>query len=227
MVDWHQNPQKLLLQDSAAKVTAMSQNTLLGVVAGKNNKQVHGKWSFVAKKPLVIMVGGALDDYFHPILRGVFVPYRLENGDRQDIVYCTHNSRAQMTQLVQIWSRAGQKICMVGHSWGGKTLFDVANNFADGSRIDLLVTLDPVAWRMAWNTPRKPDNVVEWLNVHVDYATASMEFSNTVARLGGYWGHCRYADRNIGLSRDGDREITHLMAARMFQEVSAQITEFK
>ncbi len=205
MNDWHHDPDQLMLLDSQTKVSSLMESR-----------------HYVPRYTLVVFVGGAMDEVYRPLLKGVFIPYRLDRSIHQDTCYATHASAKQVANLVKRWHRAGHKVCLVGHSWGAKTLFDVSKQVSPEIVISLLITLDPVSRRLFRRQLRRPDNVHQWINVHVDYKQASMEYSNVVARLGGYWGHCANADSNIKLSRDdneGGREITHANAERMFMEV--------
>ena len=209
MDDWHHDPNQLMLLDSQTKVSSLILSR-----------------QYIPKNTLVVFIGGAMDEVYRPLLNGVFIPYRLDKNIHQDTCYATHASAKQVTNLVKRWHQAGQKICLVGHSWGAKTIFEVAKQVAPKIRIKLLVTLDPVSRRLFRRQLKRPDNVHYWFNVHVDYKQASMEYSNVIARLGGYWGHCDHADNNIKLSRDKKEacaenggEITHANAERMFLEV--------
>ncbi len=181
-----------------------------------------------ADKSLVIFIGGAMDDIYRPLYNGVFVPYRLRYANHQDTVYTTHASIDLAITAIKYWQEAGQKICLVGHSWGGKSVLKIARRLEQKTsvKIDLLITLDPVSRRILGSSEQtKPAIVKEWVNVFIDYKKASMEYSNVVARLGGPWGNCTHADRNIMLSHDElGIEITHAMAARMFDEVEQRVT---
>ncbi len=181
-----------------------------------------------ADKSLVIFIGGAMDDIYRPLYNGVFVPYRLRYANNQDTAYTTHASIDLAIAAIKYWHDAGQKICMVGHSWGGKSVLKIARRLEQKTsvKIDLLITLDPVSRRILGACKQtKPTIVNEWVNVFIDYKKASMEYSNVVARLGGPWGSCTHADTNIMLSYDEfGIEITHAMAARMFEEVEQYVT---
>lgn len=198
MTDWHHNPDQLILLDSQTKVASL---------AG------------TPKQTLVVFIGGAMDEVYRPLLNGVFIPYRLKYDAHQDVCYATHASSQQIIVLVKHWYQAGQSICLVGHSWGANTALQIARQLTVETAVDLLVTLDPVSRRLFRRQQKKPYSVDKWMNVHIDYGQASMEYSNMVARVGGYWGDCRYADKNIKLSHDNNQEITHAKAERMFVEV--------
>ncbi len=201
-IDWYQEPQQLVLQDA---------------------RQLPLDNNYQPRHTLVVFIGGAMDDVYGPVLQGVFIPYRLRNAQQQDIAYATHGSVRAIVELVGRWHKAGKKIVLVGHSWGANSAMRVARNLETTCQIELLVTLDAVSRRLPGKQIHKPGTVKQWLNIYIDYRKASMEYSNTVARLGGYWGYCRHADENIRLSRDGAEEVTHAQAARMFREVADRV----
>ena len=203
MTHWHQDPaNQLKLEDLGEHVP----NRLYPV-----------------EKPLLIFVGGAMDDIYRPLLHGVFVPYRLQNSEQQDIIYATHGAHAGLIEIIHKWHDEGQKVALIGHSWGGQTVLDIARKLQQihGSerKIDLLVTLDPVSRRFLAKRQEKPANVSRWINIYVDYNRASLERSNLIARIGGYWGHCNHADRNIKMHRKQGQEVTHAKVNLMFAEV--------
>lgn len=212
-MDWHQDPSQLMLFDAHAHAH-ISPEGFSSCLS-----------SYSADKTLIVFIGGAMDDVYRPLLNGVFIPYRLKHSEHQDSCYATHAATKQVLGLIKHWHAAGQKICLVGHSWGGRSVIQIAQNLLAGTQItiELMITLDPVSRRYLRRQFRKPNNVKRWINVHIDYGKASREYSNMVARLGGYWAHCLYADQNIKLSHDNGEEITHAMAGRMFVEVEDQI----
>jgi len=179
----------------------------------------------MASKTLIVFIGGAMDDRYRPLYHGVFLPFRLrQQADSQDTCYATHATTKLIIPLIKHWSKAGQKVCIVGHSWGGNSALRIARELPQ-TVIDLLVTLDPVSRRYLTRQTLKPENVNHWINVHIDYSKASMEYSNVIARLGGAWTDCPNADSNIKLSNDQNIEITHVMANRMFEEVAEEVSK--
>ncbi len=213
-MDWHPDPDQLLLADPHARHLEANSTSYDATKDAEKN----------GEKTLLIFLGGAMDDVYQPMLQGVFIPYRLKYDGHHDCCYATHAATKHIIQLIKYWHSNGQKICLLGHSWGGKNIHVIANKLiVEKIPIALLVTLDPVSRRYFRRHIKKPANVKKWVNVHVDYGKASMEYSNVIARLGGYWGHCQHADRNIRLSRDNDSEITHAMAGRMFAEVEEDV----
>ncbi|MCO6538130.1 MAG: hypothetical protein J6567_09245 [Gilliamella sp.] len=75
-----------------------------------------------------------------------------------------------------------------------------------------MVTLDPVS---------RSKNVKRWLNVYVDYKTASWwRFDNLIARIGGPWEECQNADENMIINKDirgNSIDFGHADAKLMFE----------
>lgn len=152
-------------------------------------------------KTLVVFIGGAADYKFQPLLRGVFYLYEREYGssqDRiQDVSYSEHGG-GKVPPVMKKWFEAGQKIVLVGHSWGGDRVIRLAEDNPQ-INIALLVTLDPVS-RSKNGQQAKPNNVKRWLNVYIDYKVADLSSANNIARVGGAWEACQNADINISLN---------------------------
>lgn len=152
-------------------------------------------------KTLVVFIGGAADCKFQPLLRGVFLPYEKRYGQGlnriQDICYSEHGG-GKVPPVMKKWFEAGQKIVLVGHSWGGDRVIRLTEDNPQ-IKIALLVTLDPVS-RSKNGQQVKPNNVKRWLNVYIDYKVADLSFANNIARVGGAWKACQNADINISLN---------------------------
>lgn len=152
-------------------------------------------------KTLVVFIGGAADYKFQPLLKNVFVSYEQDYGCGQnriqDVCYSEHGG-GNVPPVMKKWFEAGQKIVLVGHSWGGDRVIRLAE---DNPQIEiaLLVTLDPVS-RSKNGQQVKPNNVKRWLNVYIDYKVADLSFANNIARVGGAWEACQNADINISLN---------------------------
>lgn len=160
-----------------------------------------GQITTECSKTLVVFVGGAGDAKFQPMLRKVFVPYEKLYGYGQnriqDVCYSEHGG-GNVPSVMKKWFDAGQKIVLVGHSWGGDRAIRLAE---DNPQIDiaLLVTLDPVS-RFKNSQQAKPNNVKHWLNVYIDYEVADSSSANNIARFGGVLEACQNADVNISLN---------------------------
>ena len=169
------------------------------------------------KKTLVVFIGGAADSLFKPLLNKVFGKYEFNYGRGenrlQDVCYSEHGG-GKVVALMKKWFDAKQKIVLVGHSWGGHRVICLAEENPDIT-IELLVTLDPVSWSKN-GKQAKPKNVKRWLNVYVDYKTASWWRSdNLIARIGGPWEECQNADENIIINEYID--YGHADAEPMFE----------
>jgi pimeloyl-ACP methyl ester carboxylesterase len=151
------------------------------------------------KKTLVVFIGGAADSWCKPLLNHVFGKYEAQYGRGEnrlhDVCYSEHGG-GKVVALIKKWFDAKQKIVLVGHSWGGHRVICLAEENPDIT-IELLVTLDPVSWSKN-GKQAKPKNVKRWLNVYVDYKTASWwRLDNLIARIGGPWQKCQNADVNM------------------------------
>ena len=181
----------------------------------------------IAKKPLVMFVGGAFDgSYSYPsiyktVSGGLFPKYYSENNEVQDVCYSTWKSSVSL-DIIRAWSEAGQKICLIGHSWGGDTALEIAEKLSEeGVEIDLLCTIDPVSFDVIYGGIQKPTGVKNWINISVDYNHDSLSnFANIPAITGGFWGDHTMADMSFIASSaeiDGEHVIfDHSMAEAMF-----------
>ncbi|CAI1584043.1 alpha/beta hydrolase [Serratia fonticola] len=188
-------------------------------------KEQQGKITASCLKTLVVFVGGAMDASYQPLLSGVFAPYEERNGRdakdntgkvitqrKQDVAYSEHGG-GKVPPLMKEWHAAGQKIVLVGHSWGGDRAILLAKENPD-IPIELLVTLDPVSRK---GKSPKPANVKRWDNIYIDYSIADGSSANLIARTGGPWANCSGADYNQALNTLPDMSYTgHANADRMF-----------
>ncbi|ACX87591.1 conserved hypothetical protein [Pectobacterium parmentieri WPP163] len=206
-------------------------------------KEQQGKITTDCLKTLVVFIGGAMDSGFQPLLKYVFSPYEKKNGRdvkdstgkvvkqrKQDVAYSEHGG-GKVPPLLKEWHDAGQKIVLVGHSWGGDRVILLAKENPD-IPIELLVTLDPVSKK---GKSPKPDNVKRWDNIYIDYTVADNSFPNMVARTGGPWESCPGADYNHainakpGVDKDGEKvnilanDYGHAEALQMFFEESSKV----
>ena len=165
-------------------------------------------------QPLVMFVGGARDPDLAPI-SGIFYPYNNAHEDRQDIGYAAWQTEKQIKALALHWMRRKQKVVLVGHSYGGDTVMDVARDLStEGKELELVVTLDPVSRFGARTNQPKPSGVKTWLNVYVDYNAVQRGPPNRIAIAGGPWGYCPNADLNRTFSNGTGYE--HAYADDMF-----------
>lgn len=133
---------------------------------------------------------------------------------------------AQIKALALHWMLQGQKVVLVGHSYGGDTVMDIARELsASGKELEVVVTLDPVSRGGPTADQPKPKHVKKWLNVYVDYTKAKNGTANNIARLGGPWGKCTNADENhVFLDGSGEE---HASAIDMFTKVKSHVEVVK
>ena len=165
-----------------------------GIVIPRNSKEVLKHKITPGNKPLVMFIGGALDDVTRLVLR-LYAKYYTENHDHQDIAYATWGSSA-IIPIINAWYGAQQKICLVGHSWGGNTEYKVTKTL-DTTTIDLMCTIDPVSHTGVGGKLPKPQNLKKWYNVAIDYKKVKFSLNNLIAQLGGPWFYCTHADKNF------------------------------
>lgn len=168
-------------------------------------------------KPLVIFLGGFLDastlrfyntalEYrdgprfdapppaFSPERPFPWPEQRRGAAKDQDVYYRNHDTREYILRLMERYHQAGRLIALIGHSWGGASVYKLA--LKSGLPVDLLVTLDPVSI-FPLGERRKPRNVRRWVNVYLDFKRADMaDSSNLTAWIGRPWGAGVKADVN-------------------------------
>ena len=113
-------------------------------------------------------------------------------GAYQDVYYRPHTSRSDLLLLMAIYHAAGQKIALVGHSWGAATAYKLA--LRSPAPVEFLATLDPVSI-FPLGKKFKPAKVLRWVNVRVDFKRVDMRnSSNLTAWIGRPWGFNNEAD---------------------------------
>ncbi|MDR3515024.1 MAG: hypothetical protein P4M00_04350 [Azospirillaceae bacterium] len=109
------------------------------------------------------------------------------------IEYFSWLDEGDLRLWIQRQTAAGKTPAVIGHSWGGDTAAKVV---AKGTKVDLLLTLDPVSSIPGKADPaptRRPDfkdvaaNGGKWINVVPDYHEGMSERSNFIAGVGGRW----------------------------------------
>lgn len=162
-----------------------------------------------ALKTLFLVMGGFMDG-----LKGYArrIAENLPNDivSSCDVFYREHDEALQALDIIKLYAMRGQKLILVGHSWGASSL--VLNAVARVRvPIALLVTLDPVDWR---NPPASLPHVARWVNVYVDYRKAPWaNGGNIAARIGRAWKNISCADVNRIYSAH-----KHSHALEMFRE---------
>jgi len=173
-------------------------------------------------QPLVMFIGGAKDDKYGNVLKYIFDPYNRAHEGDQDIGYGTFQTGSAIAEIAREWHKKGQKICLIGHSYGGDTAMDVARKLgAEDIALELVVTLDPVGRSGPTADQPKPIHLARWLNVYVDYESDASGKCDTftpngIAILGGPWQYCANADNNA-VYRFSDACLSHAQADQMFK----------
>ena len=179
-----------------------------------------------ADKPLVLFVGGARDFFHNAVLRPLFAHYAKKNSDHFTLAYATHAANNGIVALINNWHKAGQKIYLVGHSWGASRLMKVINKEAKNIPIECLITLDPVSRLTLGRNYPHPNNVKLWANSYVDYDNVGLNIPNIVAIIGGHWLNCPAADYNFATSHYQQQEINHMNAWALFKKTKRFIPDF-
>ncbi|AUO54561.1 alpha/beta hydrolase [Ehrlichia canis] len=165
-----------------------------GIAIPRNSKEILKNKITPGTKPLVVFIGGALDDKTRLVLR-LYARYYTQNHDHQDIAYATWGSSATIP-IIKAWYEAEQKICLVGHSWGGDSEYKIVKKL-EMNTIDLMCTIDPVSRAGVGGKLPKPKNLKKWYNVAIDYKKVKFSINNLIAQTGGPWFYCMYADKNF------------------------------
>ncbi|WP_020559968.1 DUF2235 domain-containing protein [Thiofilum flexile] len=168
-------------------------------------------------KALVLFMGGSADSRHKVMLNQVFKRYYAQYHNQQAIGYGTFHQVKTLMEYAKKGYEQGQKIILVGHSYGGYGAMSVTRQLNDlGIPVELLITLDPVACSIVIydavlggpETARnwQPDQrLKEWINVYVDYDyiqqnPTQIGLANVVALKGGPLQSCVHAHTNMKLS---------------------------
>ncbi len=135
-----------------------------------------------------------------------------------DIFYREHDEKGDMRRILCRYGRAGRRVALIGHSWGGSSLaVDVlAYEECRHVPVDALVTLDPVGVRR----PRFLPQVRHWLNVYLPYHRAAWSRENNIARLGRPWEQVAQAGLNCIPT-----QLRHADTRGMFREFGVPFLE--
>ena len=137
-------------------------------------------------------------------------------GEAQDIYYRAHDTRAHIQLLMALYHAAGQRIALVGHSWGAASAYKAAAK--SDAPVDLLITLDPVSV-FPLGERQRPVNVRRWVNVYLDFKRADLrDSSNLTAWIGRPWGASAKADVSYDFMTDwpGTTPPGHAWCYEMF-----------
>lgn len=182
------------------------------------------------KRPLVVFIGGFADEISKVMLE-TCENYKIIHDSYQDIYYRPHDQGEVVLDFVEKYAAAGQKVAIIGHSWGGNT---AVNSVAmkTKAKIDILATLDPVDKLGNKIAPAsKPDNVLKYINVYINYLEAeTSSLANSVARAGGPWQNVACADKNYDIINETKqnqygRPPDHADASWMFTKYIQQLVK--
>ena len=110
-----------------------------------------------------VYIGGAGDDSYGHAVENYEAGLGYRDDPRRDSLYFNHGEGGAATERVQALLDRGYIVNLVGHSWGGSTILEVANN-VDG-RINMLVGVDPVPRgpSLLDSNRDRPDNVDQFI----------------------------------------------------------------
>ena len=166
--------------------------------------------------PVVLFMGGSADSRHKVLFNQVFKRYYANYYTTQAIGYGTFHQVDTFVSYLKNTYQSGQKIVLVGHSYGGYGVMSVTRQLnALAIPVELLITLDPVACSIAiyddvlgnpesaknWQPTQ---NLKEWVNVYVDYDyiqqfPKQIGLPNAVALKGGPLKACVFAQSNRAL----------------------------
>jgi pimeloyl-ACP methyl ester carboxylesterase len=142
-------------------------------------------------KTLFLVVGGFLDGtcgYAYEIVQAA--PDLVQS--QCDIFYREYDEGSSVRELLQMYAKAGKKIILVGHNWGGQCLLE-EGVMQDNAPVDLLVTLDPAGYAK----PREaPSTLKRWINIYIEYSNAPLDISAMMGRVVLPWGNMPLASEN-------------------------------
>lgn len=130
-------------------------------------------------KHVVIFIGGG-NDRGSEIVKDYSDSYRAATRGRgREVFYFRKGQVSQIVEAIERASRAGQRITIIGHSWGGDAAFRAASK--SGKPVDNVVTIEPVG-KLAQPDMARPANVANWRNV--DAVPDRPNLSDAIERLG-------------------------------------------
>ena len=190
------------------------------------------------RKHVYILIGGAKDSKSERM-------FQLYDEILKPTVACSYyywTSCSDVLDAIKNYKAVcpASTIILIGHSYGGDTAMDVAERLPRGSKV-VLVTLNPVSNYDLCNYKVSPPDTVEyWINAYVakgpqdtlavipaagSFVAGVITFitfgglDNTVASLGGKWGHESGANVNIAFSYYGN--IGHGDALSLFTKAGS------
>lgn len=167
-------------------------------------------------RPVVVFIGGALDDWNRNLLR-VYCAYDAE-WERTRKLYFLHTDDPGEVRRRVMERADGAPVVLVGHSYGANFAYELANTMAADGGVRLLLTLDPVSGPAGPRTPLQTGAAGRWINV---YAGSGVGLSSCglAGAIGGAWGSRPEADLDLRFPPDpakDDASLDHCKTDEMF-----------
>lgn len=169
-----------------------------------------------AARPVVVFIGGALDDWNRNLLN-VFCAYDAQ-WERTRKLYFLHTDDAAEVRRQVLARAAGAPVVLIGHSYGANFAYELATTMQADSGVHLLLTLDPVSGPAAPRIPLEPGTVRRWINVWAG-SGVGLSSCGLVGAIGGAWGARPEADLDIRFPPDpakDDPDNDHCKTEEMF-----------
>ncbi len=172
----------------------------------------------------VIFVGGFLDFYFGavrrsfndlPPLQNKAAPYKEVRAyyhweGNEGNIFCHDTDVVTTAALQWIELNPTGTLVLIGHSYGGSAIMDVARRIPQDFQGKLIVaTLDPVSRRPRSQPRQRAPRVDYWVNA---YVTKRRAFHELFIMMGGTWNTCPQADANLrfyGTTSSFVKELNH------------------
>jgi pimeloyl-ACP methyl ester carboxylesterase len=169
------------------------------------------------RRPLVVFVGGALDEWNRNLLK-VFCAYDAR-WERTRKLYVMHTEDAADVRRRVLREAAGAPVALIGHSYGGNYAYELANAMHGDGGVALLVTLDPVSGPAGPRIPLEPGTAGRWIHV---WAGSGIGLSSCglAGALGGAWGSQPRADADLRFPpdpSDDDPSMDHCKTEQMIR----------
>lgn len=129
-----------------------------------------------------IYVGGLNDDDNNWVSS-----YQKEYGGKNSVYYEWSDSDDILAKMKEVCcENPDEPINLIGHSWGGDTVAQIAANWDGNCPIGILVTADPVSlWKPDFN--KVSENTSYWININANPSNPNAS-DTWVAKPGGKWG---------------------------------------
>lgn len=167
-------------------------------------------------RPLVVFIGGALDDWNRNLHR-VFCAYDAQ-WERTRKAYFLHTEQLEDVRRQVTDAADGAPVVLVGHSYGASFAHELANRMRDGGGVHLLLTLDPVSGPGGPRAPLAPGAARRWINVYAG-SGPGLSSCGLAGAIGGAWGSRPEADLDLRFPPDpakDDASLDHCKTEEMF-----------